>query len=122
MNCTLQRAGIWKRISAYLLDLILLAILATGAIAGLSAILGYDEKMGRVTQFYQEYETIYGIDFDITEEDYLKLREGESIIGIDVSHWQKLVDWEQVKASGVDFAMIRLGYRGYEQGTLNIDS
>ena len=56
------------------------------------------------------------------EDNYLKLREGESIIGIDVSHWQKLVDWEQVKASGVDFAMIRLGYRGYEQGTLNIDS
>lgn len=56
------------------------------------------------------------------EGDYLKLREGESIIGIDVSHWQKLVDWERVKASGVDFAMIRLGYRGYEQGGLNVDS
>ena len=56
------------------------------------------------------------------EGDYLKLREGRSVIGIDVSHWQKLVDWEQVKASGVDFAMIRLGYRGYEQGGLNIDS
>ena len=56
------------------------------------------------------------------EGNYLKLREGESIIGIDVSHWQKLVDWEQVKASGVEFAMIRLGYRGYEQGGLNVDS
>lgn len=75
MNCTLQRAGIWKRISAYLLDLILLAILATGALAGLSAVFGYDEKMNRVTQFYQEYEAAYGIDFDITEEEYLKLPE-----------------------------------------------
>ena len=56
------------------------------------------------------------------EGRYLKLRDGVSVTGIDVSHWQKLVDWEQVKESGVDFAMIRLGYRGYEQGGLNLDS
>ena len=53
---------------------------------------------------------------------YLRLRDGESYTGIDVSHWQKLIDWEEVKASGVDFAMIRLGYRGYEKGTLNMDT
>ena len=56
------------------------------------------------------------------EGRYLKLREGNSVTGIDVSHWQKLIDWEQVKESGVDFAMIRLGYRGYEQGGLNVDT
>ena len=49
------------------------------------------------------------------EDNYLKLRDGVSHTGIDVSHWQKDIDWEQVKASGVEFAMIRLGYRGYEQ-------
>ena len=31
------------------------------------------------------------------------------------------IDWEAVKADGVDFAMIRLGYRGYESGQLNLD-
>lgn len=56
------------------------------------------------------------------EGRYLKLRDGVSVTGIDVSHWQKLIDWEQVKESGVDFAMIRLGYRGYEQGGLSVDS
>jgi len=56
------------------------------------------------------------------EDNYLKLRDGVSHTGIDVSHWQKDIDWEQVKASGVEFAMIRLGYRGYEQGGLNVDS
>ena len=55
------------------------------------------------------------------EGRYLKLRDGESITGIDVSSWQKVIDWEQVKASGVEFAMIRLGYRGYEQGVLSMD-
>ena len=55
------------------------------------------------------------------EDNYLKLREGESIIGIDVSHWQNLVDWEQVKASGVEFALVKLGGRGYESGKLSMD-
>lgn len=30
--------------------------------------------------------------------------------GIDVSQWQGVIDWEAVKASGIDFAMIRAGY------------
>ncbi|MBS6396168.1 MAG: RICIN domain-containing protein [Clostridiales bacterium] len=33
--------------------------------------------------------------------------------GIDVSKYQGEIDWEKVKADGVDFAYIRLGYRGY---------
>ena len=55
------------------------------------------------------------------EGRYLKLEEGESIIGVDVSHWQHEIDWEQVKASGVDFAIIKLGGRGYESGVLSLD-
>lgn len=36
--------------------------------------------------------------------------------GIDVSEFQGIIDWEQVKASGVQFAMLRAGY-GY--GTID---
>ena len=32
--------------------------------------------------------------------------------GIDVSKWQGKINWNQVKESGVDFAFIRIGYRG----------
>lgn len=42
--------------------------------------------------------------------------------GIDVADFQKNIDWAAVKAAGIDFAIIRCGYRGYEQGTLNPDS
>ncbi len=43
-------------------------------------------------------------------------------IGIDVSSHQKEIDWQKVADSGVEFAMIRLGYRGYgSEGTLNMD-
>lgn len=41
--------------------------------------------------------------------------------GIDVSKWQGTIDWKKVAADGVDFAMIRCGYRGSGAGTLNED-
>lgn len=43
------------------------------------------------------------------------------VAGIDVSSHQGTIDWVQVADSGVEFAMIRLGYRGYDTGTLHID-
>lgn len=44
-----------------------------------------------------------------------------SCTGIDVSKYQGDIDWEKVKAAGVDFAIIRLGYRGMNEGTLELD-
>lgn len=38
-----------------------------------------------------------------------------SKLGIDVSSHQKDIDWEAVKNAGVEFAILRLGYRGYGQ-------
>lgn len=52
------------------------------------------------------------------EGDYLTCLTDESILGIDVSTHQKEIDWQQVKAAGVEFVMIRLGYRGSVQGLL----
>lgn len=36
-----------------------------------------------------------------------------SHIGVDVSDYQGEIDWPQVKSAGVEFAMIRAGFRGY---------
>ena len=41
--------------------------------------------------------------------------------GIDVAKWQGVIDWKQVKSSGVDFAMIRVGYRTLVDGTIYED-
>ena len=41
--------------------------------------------------------------------------------GIDVSEFQSPVDWNAVKASGVDFAIIRCGGRSYGDGSLYDD-
>jgi GH25 family lysozyme M1 (1,4-beta-N-acetylmuramidase) len=42
--------------------------------------------------------------------------------GIDVSFHQGTIDWQKAAQSGIQFAMIRVGYRGYESGILNEDS
>lgn len=41
--------------------------------------------------------------------------------GIDVSYHQGEIDWGKVAADGIDFVMIRVGYRGYETGNITID-
>ena len=45
-----------------------------------------------------------------------------SRFGIDVSEHNGQIDWEQVRLAGYSFAFIRLGYRGYEEGKLNLDA
>ena len=45
-----------------------------------------------------------------------------SLFGIDVSSYQKNIDWQKVKEQGVDYAIIRLGYRGYGTGEVLLDS
>lgn len=44
-----------------------------------------------------------------------------SKIGIDVSYSQAEIDWSKVKEAGIDFAVIRAGYRGYSEGILHTD-
>ena len=41
--------------------------------------------------------------------------------GIDVSKWQPQIDWQKVKADGIDFAIIRVGFC-YNNGALKLDS
>lgn len=53
--------------------------------------------------------------------DYLQCTKGSTVVGIDVSSHQGQIDWQTVAASGVKFAFVRLGYRGYESGTLHED-
>ena len=48
--------------------------------------------------------------------------EVETSIGIDVSSYQGDIDWRAVKRSGVEYVFIRVGFRGYTEGTLNLDS
>jgi len=75
MGLDLQKPGLWKRIAAWMFDVILLAVLAVGFAMLLSLILGYDGYAKEVDEAYAHYEAQYGVKFDITEEEYEALTE-----------------------------------------------
>ena len=80
----LQKGSIWKRISAFLLDIILLSIVAVGVAALLSLIVGYDgalQKQEALLEEYKQYVSVveekYGVSLYISEEEYGQLDAGK---------------------------------------------
>ena len=57
-------------------------------------------------------------DADKTEMTDLKVFTGRTKAGIDVSKWNGDIDWDKVRNAGVEFAIIRCGYRGSVTGSL----
>lgn len=66
-----------KRISALLLDLIVVSILATGFGFAISAIIGYDAMNERLNDCYSAYETRYNVRLDLTNDEFLAMDEAE---------------------------------------------
>lgn len=60
-------------------------------------------------------------DADRTEVKNLQNVSGSSRAGIDVSKWNGDIDWDRVRNAGVEFAIIRAGYRGSVTGSLVVD-
>ncbi len=72
----------------------------------------YDADGKRVTG----YQVIQTVAYHFDEEGALIT--GGASRGINVSKWNGNIDWETVKLSGIDYAMIRCGYRGAASGPL----
>jgi uncharacterized RDD family membrane protein YckC len=76
----LQKANSWKRIAAWILDIMLLAVLAVGAGVGLSSVLGYDGYQQTVQSAYDKYAKEYGININMDQAtiDAMSQEERES--------------------------------------------
>ncbi len=70
-----------------------------------------EKKIDSEDEDDSQYTALLEVDEDDERENAVKL-------GIDVSKWNGEIDWEIVKAEGVDFAIIRCGYRGSSSGWL----
>lgn len=62
-------------------------------------------------------QIIRGIRYEFDAEGVLQSR-----AGIDVSERNGEIDWSKVKEAGIDFALVRVGYRGCQEGMLMEDS
>lgn len=71
-----------------------------------------------------------GVPVSETEEEDFR-REGERVLyignryytrwGVDVSAFQGDIDWDALHSQGIQFAYLRIGYRGYTEGVLQRD-
>ncbi len=81
MTLSIQKANFWKRISAWLFDTIITVMLAVGVAALLSFAVGYSKYNNELDGIIQQYQTElqpkieeqYGVDLDVTQEEYDKL-------------------------------------------------
>ena len=77
MMYDLQKASLLKRASAFLLDFILLVVLATGVGMVVSAITGFDTYNDALGQRQAQYEQQYGVSFDLSQSEFAELTEEE---------------------------------------------
>ena len=77
MSLHLQKANFWKRISAYMLDVVLAVMLTLGLASVFSIVFRYDKQTAKLESYYTEYEQIYKVDFDLSEEELNALSQAE---------------------------------------------
>lgn len=66
-----------------------------------------------------EDTSVNGADEDADNTEMTSIRkDGNAKFGIDVSKWNGEIDWDKVKSAGVEYAIIRVGYRGSSTGAL----
>ena len=57
----------------------------------------------------------------VEEGGLLRYNDGVAALGVDVSSHQGEIDWYAVREAGIQFAILRLGFRGMTEGNLNLD-
>ncbi|MCR4654941.1 MAG: glycoside hydrolase family 25 protein [Lachnospiraceae bacterium] len=67
----------------------------------------------------------YNIDNFVIDNGFMAYYDDDgnklSHLGVDLSYHQQSVNWDELKASPVEFVMLRCGYRGYSEGGLIMD-
>ena len=80
MRFEIQKADFWKRISAYLFDLIMIGIVIVGVATAMSAILKYDKYLDIVEQVENEYVEKFGINPNLSNDEYNALSDEEKAV------------------------------------------
>lgn len=107
MSIDLQKANIWKRISALLFDSLLLAMLAVGLCFLLSVLFGYDRYNKTLNDAYDRYEEEYQIEFEITGEEYEAMSQEEKT-AYDAAYQALLEDEKAMQAYNMVVSMTML--------------
>lgn len=77
MISDLQKASIWKRVSAAMFDAVMVGILAVGIAYLLALVTGYDGYNQTMNDAFSGYEQQYDVTFEVTEEQYAAMTDAE---------------------------------------------
>ena len=72
-----QKASVLKRVSAWMLDFILLLVLTVGLGALVSFVTGYDSYNQQLLSGYHRYESQYGVEFEVDQQQWETMTEAE---------------------------------------------
>lgn len=73
----IQKANMWKRISAYIFDFIILGIVSVGIAFLLSVAFNYEGVSSEREMLKDQFEAQYGVDFDISFTEYESMDKGQ---------------------------------------------
>ncbi len=131
--------------AAMLLSVVLLSLVLIGSAAALTGkgservpltTAGVEQRDGYITDSLskmsdfsnhdrsysmKDNRSLYAKYTDKTYEHDVRFADKKMIYGIDVSRKQNGIDWIGVREDGIQYAMIRAGYRGYSEGQLHKD-
>ncbi len=113
---------IWLIIAAVVLALLMLTALILACLPSApEAPRETTEAPTTETEFIPETNPYSPTDFTVVGDEIICITD-DAAKGIDVSQHQGDIDWQQVRASGIEFVILRVGGRGWGQaGTLYID-
>ena len=77
MGHELQRADFWKRLSAFMFDTMMIILAAVGIAAIMSLFMNYEEHYNTIETIEAECAAKYGINTDLTAEEYEQLSDEE---------------------------------------------
>lgn len=69
----LQKASVLKRISAFILDLIIFSVVSVGVMYAVSEITSYDEYAQKLTDYYTECGAKFGVDLNVAPANKAEL-------------------------------------------------
>lgn len=109
-----------KRNIAYILSVVAVAVIVLLLIVGIRAFAGLFNPGEGADGYISPYDWSK---LEVSGDRYAYVVDGQtrSRLGVDVSENQGSIDWNAVASDGVEFAMVRLGYRGATEGDIYLD-
>ena len=106
--------------------LIVAVLVALGGLSSITSCMGRNalEIAGDMPEPIEQLEQYDWSNLIINHGRFAFMADGQTVsrLGVDVSESQGAIDWQAVADDGIEFAIIRVGYRGSTEGELYTDA